>query len=66
VAASHDQHSGSDQLMTDMGGRPRVPGTGGDACGLSEHMVAAIGDLTQLGDGLVKVAASAVYRIAVP
>jgi hypothetical protein len=29
-------------------------------------MVAAIGDLTQLGDGLVKVAASAVYRIAVP
>jgi hypothetical protein len=52
--------------MTDMGGRPRVPGTGGDACDLSEHMVAAIGDLTQLGDGLVKVAASAVYRIAVP
>jgi hypothetical protein len=45
MTGSHDQHSGSDQLMTDMGGRPRVPRTRGDAGRLSEHMITAIGEI---------------------
>jgi hypothetical protein len=56
MAAGHDQQPGGDQLMTHMGGRPRVPGTRGDAGRLSEHLIMAIGDLTQLGDGFIEAA----------
>ena len=43
--------------MADTGGRPRVPRPGSDACSLSQDVVAAIGDLAQLLDGFVEVAA---------
>jgi hypothetical protein len=42
-------------------GRPDVPGSCFDASGFGQDVVFA-----QFGDGVVKVAASAVYRIAVP
>jgi hypothetical protein len=45
------------RLMTHVRRRPRVPGTRGDTGRLSEHMVAAVGDLAQLLDGFIKAAA---------
>jgi hypothetical protein len=57
MTCGHDQHSGGHQLMTDMRGQPRVSGTRGDAGRFGEHMIMAIGDLSQLGDGVVEVAA---------
>jgi hypothetical protein len=57
MTAGHDQHSGSHQLMSDMGGWPGVPGTRSDTSGLSDDFVATVGDFAQLGDGVVKVAA---------
>jgi hypothetical protein len=56
MAAGHDQQSGGDQLMSDVSGRPRVPRTRRDAGRLSEHLIMAIGDLTQLGDGFIEAA----------
>ena len=55
VAASHDQHSGGDQLVADMGGRPGVPRAGCDAGSLCEDVVATGSDLTKFGDGVGEV-----------
>ena len=51
MAASHDQHSGSHQLITNMGGWPRIPRTSRDAGGLSDDFVATVGNFAQLGNG---------------
>jgi hypothetical protein len=51
MAAGHDQHSGGYQLMPDVSGGPGVPGTGGNANSFGEDVIAAIGDLAELGNG---------------
>ena len=50
AAPSHDQHSGGDQLVADMGRWPGVPGPGGDASSLGEYVVAAVSDFAELGE----------------
>jgi hypothetical protein len=51
MAAGHDQHSGGYQLMPNVSGGPGVPGTGGNANSFGEDVIAAIGDLAELGNG---------------
>jgi hypothetical protein len=45
MAACHDQHARGDQLLTNMGGRPRVPGTFCDARGFGEYLIMTIGQV---------------------
>ncbi len=52
-----DEHPSADQLIADVSGWAGVPGAGGDASGLGEDVVTAVGELAQLFDGFVKVAA---------
>ena len=52
---SNDQHSGGDQLVADMVGRPGVPRAGCDAGSLGEDVVATASDLPKLGDGVGEV-----------
>ena len=50
TAAGQDPHTGSDQLLPDMGSRAGVPRAGRDAGRLSQDVVVAVGDLAKLGD----------------
>jgi hypothetical protein len=45
AATGEDEHAGCDQLIADVGGWAGVPGACGDAGGLGQDVVAAIGDL---------------------
>ena len=49
TTAGKDEHAGGDQLVTDMSGRAGVPGSGGDAGGFGEDMIATVTDLAELG-----------------
>jgi hypothetical protein len=57
TACGADEHPGADQLIADVGGWAGIPGAGGDASGLGKYVVTAIGDLAQLLDRFVKIAA---------
>ena len=57
TASGEDQHRGTDQLIADVSGRAGIPRPGSDASGLGKDVVAAIGDLAQLLNGFVEVAA---------
>jgi hypothetical protein len=57
MVSGEDEHPGTDQLISDVSGRAGIPRTRCDACSLGKDVVAAIGDLTQLLDGFVEVAA---------
>ena len=57
TVSGDDEHPGGDQLIANVSGRPGIPRPRGDARSLGEDVVAAIGDLAQLLDGFVEVAA---------
>jgi hypothetical protein len=48
---------GGDQFMANVCGRPCVPRSRGDPCGLGQDVVAAIGDVSEFLDRFVEVAA---------
>ena len=60
------EHSGADQLMPDMSGRPGIPRPRGDAGGLSENVVPTVSNFAELRDDSARLRCSAAYRIAVP
>ena len=65
VASREDQHPGT--LIADVSGWAGIPEARGDPGGLGQDVVTAVGDLAQLFDRFVEVAAlGAVPRVAVP
>ena len=57
VASREDQHPGTDQLIADVSGWAGIPEARGDPGGLGQDVVTAVGDLAQLFDRFVEVAA---------
>jgi hypothetical protein len=48
---------GGDQLMANVCGRPGVPRSRGDPCGLGQDVVTAIGNVSEFLDRFIKAAA---------
>jgi hypothetical protein len=57
MVSGDDEHPGTDQLIADMCGRPRILRPGSDASSFGKDVVAAVSYLAQLFDGFVEVAA---------
>jgi hypothetical protein len=57
TTSGEDQHPGADQFIANMGGWAGVPRPGSDACSLRKDVVTAIGNLAQLLNGFIEVAA---------